>query len=274
MNRKKLCFLVSFALACSSCGHRKDKVLEGVWLRQGDAFEGTIVEFAYLGGKTLEGRLYAVNHLASEYGFRVGDLKIKNVVPVSKGLFRAMDLNKGNNAAIVEYVEIMIEMVSSKELSVRHDTWTPQDVGSFQHWKKLPATDTRMSAYHTGKADLAEHLGKWRDAESARRTALELSPETGKYLNALAWLLAACPDDSVRSPEEAIKLAKRANTLTNDKNASFLDTLAAAYAASGDFDKAVDFQQQAVDLLDTPSGDCLGRLDLYKNHKSYVLSKP
>jgi hypothetical protein len=57
-------------------------------------------------------------------------------------------------------------------------------------------------------------------------------------------------------------------------NAYSIDTLAAAYAAKGDFGEAVRYQQLAMQALNkserTEQLDAMeGRLKLYSNHQSY-----
>ncbi len=67
-------------------------------------------------------------------------------------------------------------------------------------------------------------------------------------LNDYAWLLATSPTDDLRNGEVALEHAHRAVDL--DRNASYLDTLAAAYAELGQFDDAISVQQQALDLAE------------------------
>src|SRR5262249_19208480 len=64
----------------------------------------------------------------------------------------------------------------------------------------------------------------------------------------LAWLWATGPD-GVRDGKRAVEAATRACELTDWKENEFLDTLAAAYAEVGDFDKAVEYQKKAVSSL-------------------------
>jgi Flp pilus assembly protein TadD len=80
------------------------------------------------------------------------------------------------------------------------------------------------------------------------RLALKQEPDNVKVLNDLAWLMATSPDAALRNGSEAVALASRAVTLTQQHEPMLLGTLAAAYAEAGDFDKAAETQQKAVEL--------------------------
>jgi tetratricopeptide (TPR) repeat protein len=67
-------------------------------------------------------------------------------------------------------------------------------------------------------------------------------------LNDLAWLLATSQDAALRNGSEAVALASHAVRLTREHEPMLLGTLAAAHAEAGDFDKAVETQQRAVEL--------------------------
>lgn len=78
--------------------------------------------------------------------------------------------------------------------------------------------------------------------------AVELDPEYWDFAVNLAWVLATCPDDTVRDGNKAIELATRACDLTDWRNSFSLGTLAAATAEAGQFDKAVEFEKKAIEL--------------------------
>ena len=61
--------------------------------------------------------------------------------------------------------------------------------------------------------------------------------------------MAACPEAKYRDGRKAVESATRACELTEWKRSEFLDTLAAAYAESGDFDAAVTWQMRAIGFL-------------------------
>ncbi len=75
---------------------------------------------------------------------------------------------------------------------------------------------------------------------------LKVQPDSITMLNNLAWILATCDDETIRNPKEAVELAEKACTLTNYKSPRTLDTLAAAYASSGNFERAVITAKKAV----------------------------
>jgi Flp pilus assembly protein TadD len=75
--------------------------------------------------------------------------------------------------------------------------------------------------------------------------------------NNLAWLLATCPQASLRNGNQAVELAQRANQITGANNPNFLCTLAAAYAEAGRFTEAVESAQRALQLAGAQSNTAL-----------------
>jgi Flp pilus assembly protein TadD/mono/diheme cytochrome c family protein len=78
------------------------------------------------------------------------------------------------------------------------------------------------------------------------RRAIELRPSGHEAYNALAWLLATAPDSTPAARAEAVALAERAAALTEGRDASVLDTLAAAAAGAGDLARAAAIAERAV----------------------------
>ncbi|QSX36624.1 tetratricopeptide repeat protein [Shewanella sedimentimangrovi] len=67
-------------------------------------------------------------------------------------------------------------------------------------------------------------------------------------LGNVAWILATCPEAEYRDGNKALTLAQQL-LATNADDPSILDNLAAAYAELGQFERAVDVQQQAIKAL-------------------------
>ncbi|WP_020475296.1 tetratricopeptide repeat protein [Zavarzinella formosa] len=102
--------------------------------------------------------------------------------------------------------------------------------------------------------------------------AVEIAPNIPFAQNGYAWILCTCPEDKVRDGKKALAHAKKACELTEFKNGGYLDTLAAAYAENGEWDKAVEWQEKAIKSGDFPLADIEAgkkRLELFKNKKAY-----
>jgi tetratricopeptide (TPR) repeat protein len=117
-----------------------------------------------------------------------------------------------------------------------------------------------------------QKMGNYKAAASDYAKGIALSPDNERAIGSLAWLKATCPDSSVRDGREAIRTGTKACELTRWKNASQIDTLAAAYAEMGNFDQAVKFQQQALQLRFIKpelKQEMQERLVSYQKHKPY-----
>jgi tetratricopeptide (TPR) repeat protein len=77
--------------------------------------------------------------------------------------------------------------------------------------------------------------------------AIEIIPSYSMAYNSLAWLYATCPINRFRNGTKALEFAKIAVKL--GKTSGSLDTLAAAYAEIGGFEKAITTQKEAIALL-------------------------
>jgi tetratricopeptide (TPR) repeat protein len=119
---------------------------------------------------------------------------------------------------------------------------------AFETFDSALAIDPKSWFLRYGRADLYLSVGKHIEALKDYEIAYELQPEEPGLLNNFAWLLATSPDDKVRNGRRAIKLATKANELTDNKAPHILSTLAAAYAESGDFEAARTWSKKSVEL--------------------------
>lgn len=106
----------------------------------------------------------------------------------------------------------------------------------------------RLFDAHLKLGETLAAASQWREAADAFRRAVAIQPDDVTALDDLAWLLATCPDETVRSGREAIEWAQQLCRVTGDKDAQSLRTLAAAQAAAGQFAEAVRIAQTALDL--------------------------
>jgi Tfp pilus assembly protein PilF len=109
--------------------------------------------------------------------------------------------------------------------------------------------------------------------------SLQIDPNDGNALNNLAWVLATYPADAIRDGKLAVELAVKATTLPGGDVPIVLRTLAAAYAESGDFSKAIDTAQRAIDLSTAQNNTSLlatlrHEIELYQARTPYRESPP
>ena len=113
-----------------------------------------------------------------------------------------------------------------------------------------------------------------REAVQHFRTVLNLEPSNTSAQACLAWILATHPDADVRRPSEAVALAEQAARGSASPSPTILDTLAAAYAANGQFSQAVKTAQLVQNLV-AASGprellDAVqARLNLYRQGQAF-----
>lgn len=108
--------------------------------------------------------------------------------------------------------------------------------------------------FQTGRVDEAlAHFQK----------TLESQPDFAEAWDSLdhtAWLLATSSEASVRNGPKALALARQLARLSSENNPAILDTLAAAYAESGQFPEAVDAAQRALALALTQNNPALANV--------------
>ena len=100
--------------------------------------------------------------------------------------------------------------------------------------------------------------------------AVELDPKLAAGHNQLAWAWATAERPSARDGRRAVDSALKACELTQWKNPSYLDTLAAAYARAGNFEEAVKWERKALEGPDlSDAAKAAERLRLYEEGKPW-----
>ena len=97
-------------------------------------------------------------------------------------------------------------------------------------------------------------LRRPKEALQQLEAALRNQPDDPEAAKNLAWLLATSPDDSIRDGARAVELAEKSNAQTKQANAAILTTLSAAYAERGNWLKAKETAQEALEIA-TASGE-------------------
>ncbi len=117
------------------------------------------------------------------------------------------------------------------------------------------AVDPASSAVAGNLASVLEKQGRVRDALEVYREALARLSEAAVLENNLAWTLATAADPQLRQADEALAIARRLCERTEYRVPSYLDTLAAAYAAGGDFSRASATAELAADQAAATGAD-------------------
>jgi len=146
---------------------------------------------------------------------------------------------------------------------------------AIEHFKQSLRINPKYVRAHVNLGIMYYYEGNVKQAIVHWNTALSLEPNNVGALNHLAWLRATQKKPEFRNPDQAVYLARRACGLTNYREPNLLDTLAAAYAAAGNFNKAIKTAERALELCQFPTQEALkeeikGRLGLYKAGKPYI----
>jgi tetratricopeptide (TPR) repeat protein len=133
----------------------------------------------------------------------------------------------------------------------------------------------RSAVAHTNLAGVLLAQRRVSDAIAEYRLALDAGPELIEPLAGLAWLLATSGDGKIRRPAEAIQLAERAAALTDRRDVTVLDALAAAYASAGRYTDAVTTERAALAIVEragaaSAAEPIRARLELYRRKRPFV----
>lgn len=101
--------------------------------------------------------------------------------------------------------------------------------------------------YFFKRAYVKQGLGNNKGAIEDYSHSIKVSPDFYNAYNNLSWLYSTCLESKYRDGEKALSLAKKSVELKTE--ASTLDTLAAAYAELGNFDMAVEIQEEVLTLI-------------------------
>ena len=130
--------------------------------------------------------------------------------------------------------------------------------------KSIEARVNRARAYVMEK-NYVLALGDLKEIENTNL------PKPEAAMNSLAWFEATCPDGRMRNGKGAVEAAIKACELSYWKNWAYIDTLAAAYGESGQFDDAVKYEKWALQMVNrgTRRTKMEQRLGLYEQRKPY-----
>jgi TPR repeat protein len=178
----------------------------------------------------------------------------------------------------------------SKDVAEAEKWWREAAIQGIVPWRYLAGDDTGGDApeieqwwrevANQGSASLQSCMGEFYhfghgvtqdDAEAIKWYRRAAAQGELIALKQAAWLQATSPNPSVRNGTNAVECAQKVVAAAKVKDAGILDTLAAAYAEAGQFEKAISTEKQAISLAsrEGEQREYETRLKLYQEKKPY-----
>ena len=141
---------------------------------------------------------------------------------------------------------------------------------ALSYYAKSLQINPRDTYVHNLVAAIFFRQRQWNEVIKHYEQSLRIKPGQITALNNISWICSTKLND----PDKARELALQACKLGNYEQPAALDTLAIAYAASGDFELAVETVQKAITLAGNGVDEHIiqamtKRLHLYQNRQPY-----
>ncbi len=168
--------------------------------------------------------------------------------------------------AIADYNEVIrLDPKNAAAYSFRAFAWDQKKEHdrAIADYNESIRLDPKNAATYTSRAFAWIQKEEYVKAIADYNEVIRLEPQNAGAYNLLAGMLATCPEEKLRNPSKAVELATSACKLTDWKDPNFLFTLAAAYAATGRYEKAVEWQGKANRLYTKDDDRKRGELMLH-----------
>ncbi len=147
-----------------------------------------------------------------------------------------------------------------------------------EQWEQVMRLRPNYAEAHDNLGVCLEKMGRIHEATAEYEEALRLKPDLITAQNNLAWSLATHAPAVGGDPARAVTLAQGLGERTGNHVAPYLDTLAAAYAATGRYDEAISAAEKAIELARSAGQTQLVdriemRLELYQSGRAYNSSE-
>lgn len=186
-----------------------------------------------------------------------GTVLHKDMTLSERYFLRAAELD---DRAKVQYARFLTHPMVGRELTERAWQWLRDMAKNGDPEAMLLIGDLYARGEHV---DL-----NFRRAKSWFRNLAKALPDDAYFVNEVAWRLTASHIAKLRDERYALKIMDRVmadEAAEARRNPAYLDTWAAAFAANGDFDRAITVQEKAIELA-RANGDPNGELDILNEH--------
>lgn len=135
---------------------------------------------------------------------------------------------------------------------------------------EIEATGQIQEVHLIARGQALAHQLEFRRALEDFRKATKLDSQCVAAWNGVAYVLATAPDDKIRNGAEALRCAQRACELSHWSAWYPLTTLAGAWAECGEFDKAIEYAERALELApDSEKAERRERVEQYRRGQPY-----
>jgi tetratricopeptide (TPR) repeat protein len=140
------------------------------------------------------------------------------------------------------------------------------------HYQKLLELQPDNIEVHNIVGTVLVQQHRIRDGVEEWHKVLAIQPDNGNAMSNLAWVFATSPDDSLRDGVKAVQLAQEALRISARRIPLLFRTLAAAYAETGEFSKAIQTAQEGIELANSQGNQGLatelqGNISLYQEQR-------
>lgn len=198
-----------------------DKIETGLDLLARAASLDNVDALRYLGWLHTEGELLEEDHrLAEQYYQRAA---------------------QKNDSAKFDYAVFLMRPDTSQGAKERGFQWLQDTANGENAIAMLLVGDLYAKGVHVGRS--------FRRAQSWFKSAVKAAPDDAYLVNEVAWRLAVTHLPKLRDERYALRIMKRIMERNEAarRTPAYLDTWAAAYAANGDFERAISVQEKAVE---------------------------
>jgi len=159
-----------------------------------------------------------------------------------------MEMGKGQEAA--PYFDKAFELDPENKRARLFAVDLHRISGNFQnalsYYEAMVQDEATSAEGRLGRALMLIRLHQYKQARKVLEEDVKVIPKQPAFRQALARILAASPEKTVRDGPRAVKLAE--GLLKNGEDSAVSETLAMAYAETGQFEKALKWQRKAIVL--------------------------
>jgi tetratricopeptide (TPR) repeat protein len=131
-----------------------------------------------------------------------------------------------------------------------HGRGVPEDeVEAVKWYRKSAEQGSTVGQIHLAQMFASGRGVEKNETEAAKWFQKATANGDADALNELAWHLATSRDGKSRDGTNAVNYAEKAVSATGRTNTACLDTLAAAHAETGQFEKAISIEKEAISVL-------------------------